>query len=69
IATRTNTINNTNIDKEAIHKDRLDKAYAYYQSALKDVFQNIQNHLLEPAYISLLEISNWLLLHVVELDM
>jgi hypothetical protein len=45
----------------------LDEAYASYQSALKEIFQNVRNGVLAPASDSLLHVSDWLLSHVVEL--
>jgi hypothetical protein len=47
----------------------LDEAYASYQSALKEIFQNIRNGVLASASESLLGVSDWLLTHVVELGM
>lgn len=44
-----------------------DVSYSHYQTALKEIFQNIQNGVLAPASESLLQISEWLLSHVVEL--
>ena len=47
----------------------LDEAYASYQSALKEIFQNIRSGVLATASDSLLNVSDWLLSHVVELGM
>ncbi|KAK4241112.1 hypothetical protein C8A03DRAFT_30716 [Achaetomium macrosporum] len=47
----------------------LDEAYASYQSALKEIFQNIRNGVLASASESLLSVSDWLLSHVVELGL
>jgi hypothetical protein len=47
----------------------LDEAYVDYQSALKQIFQNIRSGVLATASESLLGISNWLLGHVVDLGM
>lgn len=47
----------------------LDAAYASYQSALKAIFQNIQDGSLATASESLLSVSDWLLSHVAELGM
>jgi hypothetical protein len=47
----------------------LDEAYASYQSALREIFQNVRNGGLETASESLLGVSDWLLSHVVELGM
>ena len=45
----------------------LDEAYTSYQSALREIFRNIQNGVLAAASDSLLSVSDWLLSHVVEL--
>jgi hypothetical protein len=45
----------------------LEAAYTTYQTALKEIFQNIINGRLAEASSSLLEVSEWLLGHVVEL--
>ena len=45
----------------------LDEAYASYQSALKEIFQNIKSSTLATASESVLNVSDWLLSHVVEL--
>jgi hypothetical protein len=45
----------------------LDEAYNSYQTALKEIFQNIRNGMLVEASSSLLEVSEWLLSHVGEL--
>ena len=47
----------------------LDEAYASYQTALKEIFQNVRNGVLATASESLLGVSDWLLSHVVELGM
>ncbi|KAL2162786.1 hypothetical protein VTH06DRAFT_6622 [Thermothelomyces fergusii] len=47
----------------------LDEAYLRYQTALKEIFQNIRNGVLATASESLLVISDWLLSHVVELGL
>ncbi|KAL2195044.1 hypothetical protein P885DRAFT_70633 [Corynascus similis CBS 632.67] len=47
----------------------LDDAYLSYQTALKEIFQNIRNGVLATASESLLNISDWLLSHVVELGL
>ncbi|KAL2135344.1 hypothetical protein VTI74DRAFT_8870 [Chaetomium olivicolor] len=47
----------------------LDEAYASYQSALKEIFQNIRSGVLATASESLLSVSDWLLSHVVELGL
>jgi len=45
----------------------LDEAYASYQTALKEIFRNIQAGALTTASESLLNVSEWLLSHVTEL--
>lgn len=45
----------------------LDEAYASYQTALKEIFQNVTNGILQAASESLLNVSDWLLSHVTEL--
>ena len=45
----------------------LDEAYSSYQTALKEIFQNIRNGVLAAASDSLLNVSDWLLSHVAEL--
>lgn len=47
----------------------IDEAYASYQTALKEIFQNVRNGGLVAASESLLHVSDWLLSHVVELGM
>jgi hypothetical protein len=47
----------------------LDDAYASYQTALKEIFQNIRSGVLATASESLLGVSDWLLSHVQELGM
>jgi len=45
----------------------LDAAYGQYQTALREIFQNINNGVLATASESLLNVSDWLLSHVTEL--
>ncbi|KAI6310642.1 hypothetical protein MCOR29_008547 [Pyricularia oryzae] len=47
----------------------LDEAYASYQTALKEIFQNVTNGILQAASESLLNVSDWLLSHVTELGL
>ncbi|EJT76239.1 hypothetical protein GGTG_06161 [Gaeumannomyces tritici R3-111a-1] len=47
----------------------LDEAYASYQSALKEIFQNVKSGILQAASESLLNVSDWLLSHVTELGL
>jgi hypothetical protein len=49
------------------HVPGLDTAYTSYQTALKEIFQNIIHGRLAEASSSLLEVSEWLLGHVKEL--
>ncbi|KAI1117339.1 hypothetical protein F5Y14DRAFT_380387 [Nemania sp. NC0429] len=48
---------------------QMGEAYEQYQSALREVFTNIQNGALQTASESLLDISEWLLTKVVELGL
>lgn len=45
----------------------LEEAYANYQAALKETFQNIRDGVLATASQTLIEVSDWLLSHVVDL--
>lgn len=45
----------------------LDEAYASYQNALKEIFQNVKGGILQTASESILNVSDWLLSHVTEL--
>ncbi len=45
----------------------MEAAYTAYQTALKEIFQNIINGRLADASLSLLEVSEWLLGHVIDL--
>ncbi|KAH8888759.1 hypothetical protein GQ53DRAFT_783478 [Thozetella sp. PMI_491] len=47
----------------------LDEAYTSYQTALKEIFQNIRSGILAAASESLLNVSDWLLSHVAELGL
>ena len=57
------------MEEEYPAPEGLDAAYASYQSALKAIFQNIQDNALASASDSLLSVSDWLLSHVAELGM
>ncbi|SPQ21250.1 0acf0048-c05d-4f22-aeb0-f0b24d211cd6 [Thermothielavioides terrestris] len=57
------------MEEEYPAAEGLDEAYAAYQSALKEIFQNIRNGVLAEASESLLNVSNWLLSHVVDLGL
>jgi hypothetical protein len=54
-------------DQEYPATSGLDEAYASYQSALKEIFQNVKSGILQAASESLLNVSDWLLSHVTEL--
>ncbi|KZL69942.1 hypothetical protein CT0861_07761 [Colletotrichum tofieldiae] len=47
----------------------LEEKWMEYQSALRGVFQNVRNGVLESASQSLLDVSNWLLTQVVDLGL
>ncbi|KAL1842054.1 hypothetical protein VTJ49DRAFT_6124 [Mycothermus thermophilus] len=47
----------------------LDESYAQYQSEVKGIFENIRNSNLTAASEALLRVSEWLLLHVVDLGL
>ncbi|KAH6626841.1 hypothetical protein B0J18DRAFT_151935 [Chaetomium sp. MPI-SDFR-AT-0129] len=47
----------------------LEEAYANYQAALKETFQNIRDGVLAAASQTLIEVSDWLLSHVVDLGL
>jgi hypothetical protein len=49
------------------HGPGMEAAYTAYQTALKEIFQNIINGRLGEASQSLLEVSEWLLGHVGDL--
>ena len=55
------------MEDEYLAPGGLDEAYTSYQSALTEIFQNIRNGVLAAASESLLNVSDWLLSHVVEL--
>ncbi|KAK3308211.1 uncharacterized protein B0T15DRAFT_490803 [Chaetomium strumarium] len=57
------------MDEEYPTTAGLDEAYTSYQTALKEIFQNIRNGVLADASESLLGVSDWLLNHVVELGL
>jgi len=69
IATGSSTTHNMSMGREDLPERELDAEYASFKSALMDVFQSIRDGLLEQAYEPLLNISDWLLSHVVELGM
>ncbi|KLU84928.1 hypothetical protein MAPG_03962 [Magnaporthiopsis poae ATCC 64411] len=56
-------------DQEYPATSGLDEAYASYQSALKEIFQNVKNGILQTASESILNVSDWLLSHVTELGL
>ena len=57
------------MEEEYAASGGLDEAYASYQTALKGIFKDIRNGVLASASESLLNVSDWLLTHVVELGM
>lgn len=57
------------MDEEYPAAEGLDAAYAAYQSALKAIFQNVQDCSLATASESILSVSEWLLGHVSDLGM
>jgi hypothetical protein len=69
MTTQTTPATDVRMEEEYAAPGGLDEAYASYQSALKEIFQNIRNGVLATASESLLSVSDWLLSHVVELGM
>lgn len=69
MATQSTSTQGVRMDEEYSVPEGLDAAYASYQSALKSIFQNIQDGALASASDSLLNVSDWLLSHVAELGM
>lgn len=69
MTTQTTPATDVRMEEEYPAPGGLDEAYASYQSALKEIFQNIRNSVLGAASESLLNVSDWLLSHVVELGM
>ncbi len=69
MATQTTPATEVRMEEEYPAAAGLDEAYASYQSALKELFQNVRNGVLATASDSLLGVSDWLLSHVVELGM
>ncbi len=67
--TQTTPATDVRMEEEYPAAAGLDEAYASYQSALKELFQNVRNGVLAAASDSLLGVSDWLLSHVVELGM
>jgi len=70
MTTQTTAAGDVRMEEEYHHAQSaggLDEAYAQYQTALKEVFTNIKNGILATASESLLNVSDWLLSHVVEL--
>ncbi|KAK1827048.1 hypothetical protein QBC39DRAFT_184222 [Podospora conica] len=57
------------MDEEYPAAEGLDAAYAAYQSALKAIFQNVQDCALATASESILSVSEWLLGHVSDLGL
>jgi len=69
MATQTTPATEVRMEEEYPAAAGLDEAYASYQSALKELFQNVRNGVLATASDSLLGVSDWLLSHVVELGL
>ncbi|KAK4152924.1 hypothetical protein C8A00DRAFT_15805 [Chaetomidium leptoderma] len=69
MTTQTTPATDVRMDEEYPAAAGLDEAYASYQSALKETFQNIRSGVLATASESLLGVSDWLLSHVVELGL
>ncbi|KAK0626489.1 hypothetical protein B0T14DRAFT_106120 [Immersiella caudata] len=67
MASQSSSAQDVRMDEEYPAPEGLDAAYASYQSALKAIFQNIQDGALASASDSLLNVSDWLLSHVAEL--
>lgn len=67
MAAQTTPATDVRMEEEYPAGTGLDEAYLSYQTALKEIFQNIRNGVLATASESLLNISDWLLSHVVEL--
>ncbi|KAL1878084.1 hypothetical protein VTK73DRAFT_8135 [Phialemonium thermophilum] len=69
-ATTTSASQNVSMEEEELPAiSGLDEAYASYQSALREIFRNIQDGVLATAGQSLLRVSDWLLSHVVQLGL
>jgi len=66
-AQATSTPADVRMEEEYPSSGGLDQAYTSYQSALKEIFQNIRNGVLATASESLLSVSDWLLSHVADL--
>ncbi|KAK1760946.1 hypothetical protein QBC47DRAFT_18678 [Echria macrotheca] len=69
MATQSTSTQDVRMEEEYSAPEGLDAAYASYQSALKSIFQNIQDGALASASDSLLNVSDWLLSHVAELGL
>ncbi|KAL2170090.1 hypothetical protein VTG60DRAFT_5185 [Thermothelomyces hinnuleus] len=69
MAAQTTPATDVRMEEEYPAGTGLDDAYLSYQTALKEIFQNIRNGVLATASESLLNISDWLLSHVVELGL
>jgi len=67
MASQSSSAQEVRMEEEYPAPEGLDAAYASYQSALKAIFQNIQDGALASASDSLLNVSDWLLSHVAEL--
>ncbi|KAK3327900.1 hypothetical protein B0T19DRAFT_176730 [Cercophora scortea] len=69
MAAQSTPASDVRMDEEYPASGGLDQAYASYQSALKEIFQNIRNGVLATASESLLNVSDWLLSHVADLGL
>jgi hypothetical protein len=56
-------------DQDYTDSAEMGEAYQQYQSALREIFQNIRSGTLAAASVSLLNVSDWLLTKVTELGM
>ncbi|KAK4191387.1 hypothetical protein QBC35DRAFT_11874 [Podospora australis] len=69
MTTQTTPATDVRMDEDYQSSGGLDEAYQSYQSALKGIFKDIRNGSLSTASESLLQVSVWLLGHVVELGL
>ncbi|KAK3997654.1 hypothetical protein QBC44DRAFT_229280 [Cladorrhinum sp. PSN332] len=69
MTTQTTPAAEVRMEEEYTASGGLDEAYASYQTALKGIFKDIRNGVLASASESLLNVSDWLLTHVIELGL
>ncbi|KAK3297052.1 uncharacterized protein B0H64DRAFT_116642 [Chaetomium fimeti] len=69
MAAQTTPTTDVRMEEEYAAGSAPEVSYAHYQTALKEIFRNIQSGVLAPASETLLQISQWLLTHVVELGL